>query len=129
MNDALSAMYGDLELAIERLKLISAHDALILLKSCLGGPKFQYILRTSPCCGHSVLAQFDDLRRSAVTKICNTALTDDQWIQASLPVWSGVWGFEDCPSLHQRLFLASAAGIIAPSRRKFFEIAFQPMKT
>jgi len=37
LNDSLFALYGDLEVAVERLQLISAHDALILLKSCLGG--------------------------------------------------------------------------------------------
>ena len=30
-------------IAVERLQFISAHDALILLKSCLGGPKLQYV--------------------------------------------------------------------------------------
>jgi len=110
MKDALSTMYGDLELAVGRLKLISAHDTLILLKSCLGGPKLQFILHTSPCCGHSVLAQFDDLLRSAVTKIYNTALTDDQWIQASLPVWSGGLGVRSVSKLASTAFLASAAG-------------------
>jgi len=39
LNDSLSALYCDLEVAVERLQLISAHDALILLKSCLGGPQ------------------------------------------------------------------------------------------
>jgi len=78
-------------IAVESLQLISAYDALIRLKSCLGGPKLQYVLHTSSIsCGHSILTQFDDLMQSAVTKICNTSLTsDDQWIQASLPVWSG----------------------------------------
>jgi len=104
MNDALSAMYGDLELAVEMLKLISAHDVLILLKSCLGGPKLQHILHTSSCRGHSVLAQFDDLLRSAVTKICNTALTDDQWIQASLPVCSGGLGVRSVSKLASTVF-------------------------
>ena len=110
MNDSLSALYGDLEAAVERLQLISAHDALILLKSCLGGPKLQYVLRTSPCFGHSILTQFDDLLRSAVTKICNTSLTDDQWIQASLPVWSGGLGVRSVSQLASTAFLASAAG-------------------
>jgi len=35
LNDSLSALYGGLEVAVERLQLISAHDALILLKACL----------------------------------------------------------------------------------------------
>ena len=42
LNDSLSALYGDLEVAVERLQLISAHDTFILLKSCLGGPKLMF---------------------------------------------------------------------------------------
>lgn len=34
----------------------------------------------------------DNLLRSAVTKICNVKLSDDQWSQASLPVRSGGLG-------------------------------------
>ena len=122
MDDSLSVLYGYLEVAVEKLQLISAHDALILFKSCLGGPKLQYVLRTSPCCGHSILTQFDDLlHRSAVTKICNTSLTDDQWIQASLPVWPGGLGVRSVSKLASTAFLASAAGtrtLQAQIRRK-----------
>ena len=86
MDASLSTLYEDLKLAVDRLQLISAHDALVLLKTCLGGPKLQYVLRTSPCCDHPLLPQFDELLRLAITKTCNLSLTDDQWIQASLPV-------------------------------------------
>jgi hypothetical protein len=86
------------------------YDALILLKSCLGGPTLQCVLRTSPCCGHSILTKIDDLLRSAVTKICNTSLIDEQWIQASLPVSSGGLGVRRVYQLASTAFLASAAG-------------------
>jgi len=51
-----------------------------------------YILRVSACCEHPLLTQFDDQLRLALTKTCNIPLTDDQWTQASLPVWSGGLG-------------------------------------
>ena len=112
MDASLSTLYEDLKLAVDRLHLISAHDALVLLKTCLGGPKLQYVLRTSPCCDHPLLPQFDELLRLALTKTCNLCLTDDQWIQASLPVWSGGLGVRSVFKLASSAFLASAAGTL-----------------
>jgi hypothetical protein len=113
MDDILSTLYEDLRLAVDRLQLISAHDALVLLKICLGGPKLQYVLRVSPCCDHPLLGQFDDLLRLALTKTCNIALNDDQWTQASLPVWSGGLGVRSVCMLASSAFLASAAGTLS----------------
>jgi len=90
MDSALFTMSDDCRRAVERLSLIFSQDTLILLKRCLGGPKLQYVLR--PCCDHPLLCEFDDLLRTAVTKMCNVTLSDDQWTQARLPVrcgWSG----------------------------------------
>jgi hypothetical protein len=112
MDDILSSLYEDLKLAVDRLQLISAHDALVLLKTCLGGPKLQFVLRSSPCCNHPLLRQFDDLLHLALTKSCNIALTDDQWTQASLPVWSGGLGVRSVCMLASSAFLASAAGTL-----------------
>jgi len=63
IDDILSTLYEDLRLAVDRIQLISAHDALVPLKICLGGPKLQYVLCVSPCCDHALLGQFDDLLR------------------------------------------------------------------
>jgi hypothetical protein len=112
MDDTLSCLYDDLKLAADRLQLISAHDALVLLKTCLGGPKLQFILRASPCCDHPLLRQFDDLLHLALTKSCNIALNGDQWTQASLPVWSGGLGVRSVSMLASSAFLASAAGTL-----------------
>jgi len=102
MDDILSTLLENLKLAEERLQFITAHDALVLLKTCLAGPKLQYILRVSPCCEHPLLTQFDDQLRQALTKTCNITFTDDQRTQASLLVWSGGLGFEVWPCLHLR---------------------------
>ena len=112
MDASLSILLDNLKLASDRLNLISAHDALVLLKTCLGGPKLQYVLRTSPCCDHPLLPQFDELLRLNITKICNLSLTDDQWLQASLPVWSGGLGVRSVVMLAPSAFLASAAGTL-----------------
>ena len=56
--------------------------------------------------------KFDDLLNLALTKSCNIALTDDQWTQASLPVWSGGLGVRSVCMLASSAFLASAAGTL-----------------
>ena len=62
---------------------------------------------------HPLLRQFDDLLRLALTKTCNIALTDVQWTQASLPVWSGGLGLRSVSMLASSAFLASAAGTLS----------------
>ena len=44
LTACLSDRYTDLTRAVERLKLISAHDALVLLKNSLSAPKPLHIL-------------------------------------------------------------------------------------
>jgi hypothetical protein len=92
LDSTLSTLCDNLERAVSRLQLIAAHDALVLLKNCLGGPKLQHVLRTFPCHDHPQLLKFDTLLRSAISKICNVSLSDDQWTQASLPVSAGGLG-------------------------------------
>jgi hypothetical protein len=110
MDQALSSRCDDLQRAAGRLQLIAAHDALILLRASFSAPKLQHTLRASPCSGHPALDRFDDLLRSCVSNICNTDLSDTQWIQASLPVRNGGLGIRRVSSLAPSAFLASAAG-------------------
>jgi len=49
------AALTDLTKAVERLKLISAHDALVLMKNSLSAPKLLRILRATCCFGHDLL--------------------------------------------------------------------------
>lgn len=41
MDGILSTLHTDQKLAVDRLQLIYVHAALVLLKTCLGGPKLQ----------------------------------------------------------------------------------------
>jgi len=113
MDSSLSTLSDDLRRAVERRSLISSHDALILLKNCLGGPKLQYVMKTSPCCDHPLLWEFDDLLRTAVTKNSNVTLSDDQWTQASLPVRFGGLGVCIVSKLASSAFLASAVSTLS----------------
>jgi len=110
MDTALHTQCANLARAVSRLKLISAHDALIILRNCLSAPKLNYTLRVSPAAGHLSLSKFDDSLRKAVCSIVNVNLSDVQWLQASLPVRIGGLGVRSVSSLAPSAFLASAAG-------------------
>jgi hypothetical protein len=110
MDECLRKRCADLDRAISRLELITAHDALVLLRSSFSAPKLQHTLRSSPCFGHQLLEHYDQRLRKALCKICNIALSDDQWLQSSLPVRSGGLGIRRVSSLATPAFLASAVG-------------------
>jgi hypothetical protein len=110
MDHALTRRCDDLERAAGRLRLLTAHDALILLRASFSAPKMLHTLRASPCSSHPALEKFDSILRNCISHICNTDLSDLQWIQASLPVRNGGLGIRRVSSLAPSAFLASAAG-------------------
>jgi len=112
MDTTLQKRCDDLALAISRLKLLSSHDALTLLRSSFTAPKVMHTLRSSPCAGHLSLSSFDSLQRSGLTQITNSNLSDVQWLQASLPVKDGGLGIRRVASLASSAFLASAASTL-----------------
>ena len=69
-----------------------------------------YTLRAACCVDHHQLTVFDDHLRSGLSSICNVSLTDDQWLQASLPVRNGGLELRRVSSLASSAFLAFAAG-------------------
>jgi hypothetical protein len=109
MDSALESRCSELARAAGRLKLIAAHDALILLRASFSAPKLMHTLRSAPCAGHPALEKFDNLQRDCVSSITNTDLSDLQWVQASLPVKNGGLGIRRVASLAPSAFLASAA--------------------
>ena len=54
MTDCLAACCADLARAVERLKLVSAHDALILLKNSISAPKVTPYTQHGVLCGSRV---------------------------------------------------------------------------
>ena len=75
-------------------------------------PKLQYILRTSPCSNNPRLSIFDDTLRQGLSTILNVSLSDDQWLQASLPVQKGSLGIRSAGMLASSTYLASAAATL-----------------
>ena len=90
--------------------LITAHDALVLLRASFSAPKLQHIVRASPCYDNEHLPKFDEVLRIAIFIICHVLLFDDQWLQVSLTVKSGGLGIRRVASLASPAFLASAVG-------------------
>jgi len=92
MDDLLENRCSDINFAISRLSLLSAHDALMRLKMSFSAPKMLHTLRCSQCVNHPCLEAFDNQLRKGIDTICNLSLTDIQWLQASLPVKDGGLG-------------------------------------
>ena len=109
MDKALTKSCDELSIAEKRLTSISAHDALLLLRSSLSTPKLMHLLRSAPCTGHQLLPSVDNLLRRCLTSITNSDLSDDQWSQASLSVKAGGLGVRLVTHLAPSAFLASSA--------------------
>jgi len=68
-DKAIQDKIDDLTRAVERLKHLQAHDALVILKNSLAIPKLLYLLRTSQCSDNPLLRQFDDTLRTGLITI------------------------------------------------------------
>jgi hypothetical protein len=110
LDDAWSTRLTDLRRAVDRLSLLGAQEALILLRASFSAPRVQHLMRCSPSVDHPALAEFDDILKSAICKITNCDLSDNQWLQAGLPIRDGGLGIRRVTSLALPAFLASAAG-------------------
>ena len=99
----------DLTRAVERLKHLQSHDALVILKNCPAIPKLLYLLRTSQCGYNPLLRQFDNTLWTVLVNILNVDISNDQWLQASLPVGDGGLGIQSAEMLAPSAYLASAA--------------------
>ena len=111
VDTALSARRVQLEDIVERLKKMSAHEALYLLKSCFAMPHLLYLLRTAPCSLSSVTCNLDSVIRGAVPAITNVRLDADACLQGSLPVrWGGI-GVKSANDLALSAFLSSIISV------------------
>ena len=108
VDAALQYKCDDLKKAIDRLRFVDAHDAVVLLKNSLHLPKLLYTLRTSMCHEHKILLEIDTITRDGLSEILNLTFTDDQWLQAGLPVKDGGLGVRSVATLALPAFLASA---------------------
>jgi len=83
---------------------VSSQDALILLRASFSAPRVQHLMPCSPPANNSALEKFDDPLKLAVTSITNSALSDAQWLQASMPIKHGGLGIRRVTSLTAAFF-------------------------
>ncbi|XP_055336858.1 uncharacterized protein LOC129587244 [Paramacrobiotus metropolitanus] len=97
---------------VQRLKKLSAHYSLFLLKNCLSIPKVLYGLRTSRSYEHpQLLKEYDQMLRLGVEQLVNVNISEAQWTQISLPVWRGGLGTRRIETLAVCAYLASVYSV------------------
>ena len=67
IDKAIEEKCEALQRAMVRLKHMSAHEAIFILRNSLSVPRLQYILRCAPCFGSPLTARFDDLVLQALS--------------------------------------------------------------
>ena len=79
---------------------------LLLLRSCLGVCKLNYLLRTIPPGSmDSELLRCDDNLRRSLSSICNASISDQSWLQATLPCSLGGLGLREASRASPAAFL------------------------
>jgi len=69
LNDFWSDRCRDLSRAVDRLCLVGRQDALILLRASFSAPRIEYLLRCSPSVDAPGPPEFDNLLRTALSRI------------------------------------------------------------
>lgn len=100
-SDVLSA-------ALTHLQQLSAHVALVLLRSSFSMPRMIYILRTAPSwLFPQQVCDFDQILQRCLETILNVSLNESQWCQATLPIRYGGLGVRKVHDIGLVAFLAS----------------------
>ena len=107
LDEVLATHCSTLSLAVSRLRHLSSHEALYLLKHSLATPNLQYVLRTSPAFSSSELDNYDRILFDAIENINNITLEPSSLMQACLPVRWGGLGIRSAVALAPCAFLAS----------------------
>ncbi len=106
---ALAEKVEELQRLGKRLQMLTAHDALVLLRNSFSLPKLLYILRTAPCFRSATLETYDDCLREILGGVTSNLLERDSqaWVQATLPVKLGGLGIQSAVNIAPSAFLAS----------------------
>jgi len=92
LDTAWASRCSELSSPIERLELTCAQDAVTLLRVSFSAPRVQHLMRCSPSVDNPALTDFDKLLRCAISHLTSCDLSDEQWLQASLPINMAVLG-------------------------------------
>ena len=130
LDGLLSSRLAGLDRAVERLSLLVAEDALILLRASFGAPRVQHLLRSLRCspsaADNSELNEFDNILRSSICTITSCNLSDNHWFQAGLPIRNGGLGVRRVFSLALPALLASAASTLRLQDTILSKVLSQP---
>jgi Reverse transcriptase (RNA-dependent DNA polymerase) len=110
LDKALKKKLDEFNRLSVNLRLINAHDALLITRFALSTSVLLHLLRCSPCVGHPTLLEIDNLLRSNISHIANVNISNIQWLQTSLPTKVGGLGIRRASSLSLPAFLASYSG-------------------
>ena len=89
----------------------------VLLRACLSLPKLSFLLRTVDTSQYlDVLESFDQVQRNALCRILGTALSDQQWQQARLPLSCGGLGLREAKYHATANFASSLLSCLPLSR-------------
>ncbi|ESN94783.1 hypothetical protein HELRODRAFT_180123 [Helobdella robusta] len=94
---------------MQRLSIISKHDAMILILHAAYLPRLTFFPRTSPNPDESILKCFDQYLRDGFQTVFNVSLNQKVWQQAILPISVGDLGLGSVAEPAHSAFLASAA--------------------
>jgi len=109
---SIDAVKSKVERLTHRLNVLPKHQALYLLKNCLGSVKLLYTLRTSRAYRFpDSLKAFDEIVRLGLSSICNVDVSGPMWSQATLPVAAGGLGTRRAEELSLPAFLASVHSV------------------
>ena len=112
LDKALEKKYYEFKRSLERLRLITSHDALVLLKSSCSSPRLMHILHSLPCDGNMTFACISDLLRNCLIQIANVSINNLQWSQTSLPIKVDGLGLHSPMKLALSTFLASVSSTL-----------------
>ena len=71
IDKAIEVKCEALQRAMPRLKHMSAHETIFILRNPLSVPRLQYVLRCVPCFGSLLTTRFDDLVLQAISSCAN----------------------------------------------------------
>ena len=109
--DALLELQAhNLQRMCNKLTDLPHHQSLYVLKQSFRSPRFNYLLRVSPCFKSTKLRLLDDILRATTESLLNIQLYDDKWLQALSTGQTGGLGIQSANQLSVPAFASSAVG-------------------
>ena len=110
----------------DRIHLLDDLPCLFLLKNVFSLPRLLSTLRTTPCHHHpELLAEYDNVTRSATEELCNVHFEGNSWSRDKLPVRHFRLRLRTATDLALSVFLSSRAA----SNSLVNDILHQPTNT